>query len=390
MIEELKESIATVSRNLKRYRNLNDLSQEELAKKVGISRVTYTNIESGKEEPKVTTLQLIANALGIDIFKLFAPIPELSSLRLRSNKVLSAKMKNLQEQAKINFAYWLKGYNYLEETLNKKKPFILSGVIGVNGKPEDVAKRARVSLKLGENKGVINDVCGLVESAGIKIFTFDQDDKCGFGFCLNQNDGGPAIAVNISSTITPERKIFTVAHELGHILLHPHSFGNNNQFMENEEKEANEFAGYFLMPDEEFKMKYKESFGMHPVNRILFVKRYFKVSYKTVLSRLSTLSGNKDIFKNFAIEYRKKYKKELKNYAEPDYFDSEKYPEPNKLDDLDFNEERFKSLVREALECNKISLHHAAELLGFNTDQMRSWVNEWQSAKETKLEWEVY
>jgi Zn-dependent peptidase ImmA (M78 family)/DNA-binding XRE family transcriptional regulator len=374
---------------LKRYRNLKDLSQEELAKKVGISRVTYTNIETGKEEPKVTTLQMIANALGVEIFKLFAPIPELSSLRLRSNKVLSAKMKNLQEQEKIDFAFWLKGYNFLEETLNQKKPFKLFDIIGTKRSPEDVAKRARKAIGLDENKGVINDICGLIENAGIKIFTFDQNDKCGFGFCLNQNDGGPAIAVNISPNITPERKIFTVAHELGHILLHPGSFGSNNQIVDDEEKEADEFAGYFLMPDEEFKMKYKESFGMHPVNRILFVKRYFKVSYKTVLKRLSALTGNKDIFKNFAIEYKKKYKKDLKNYAEPEYFDSEKYSEPNKLDDLDFNLERFKSLVREGLECNKISLHHAAELLGFDINQMRSWVNEWQAAKDAKLEWEV-
>ncbi|MDR0307240.1 MAG: helix-turn-helix transcriptional regulator [Chitinispirillales bacterium] len=121
-----KEIVNTVSKNLKRYRNLKDLSQEKLAKKVGISRATYTNIESGKEEPKVSTLQIVANALDVDIFKLFAPIPELPSLRLRSKTVLSAKMKNLQEQAKTDFAFWLKGYNHLERTLQKREILVRS------------------------------------------------------------------------------------------------------------------------------------------------------------------------------------------------------------------------------------------------------------------------
>ena len=182
--------------------------------------------------------------------------------------------------------------------------------------------------------------------------------------------------MNVSDKITPEREIFTVAHELGHILLHPTSFGTQNENEDAEEIEADEFAGYFLMPNEEFVLKYKESYGMHPVERILFVKRYFKVSYQTVLKRLSVLTGNNDIFIKFAIEYKKKYKKDLKNHAEP-----------YKLDDIDFSEERFKTLIREGLDSGKISLHHAAELLGFDTNQMRDWVNEWQAAKDAKLEW---
>ena len=128
-------------KKFKRYRSIKEMTQEELSSKVGISRVTYTNIEAGKEEPKVTTLQLIANALGIDIFKLFAPVPELSSLRLRSNTVLSQKMKNLQEQIKIEFAYWLKGYNSLEEVLNKRPDLNLKKLSGLMGNLKKLQKK---------------------------------------------------------------------------------------------------------------------------------------------------------------------------------------------------------------------------------------------------------
>lgn len=41
-----------------------------------------------------------------------------------------------------------------------------------------------------------------------------------FGLSVGVVDGGPAIIVNDDSGIAIERQIFTMAHELGHLLLH--------------------------------------------------------------------------------------------------------------------------------------------------------------------------
>ena len=50
--------------------------------------------------------------------------------------------------------------------------------------------------------------------------------------------------------ISVERWIFTAAHELGHLLLHPHEYRREaTDLPEKAEREAHEFASEFLMPE---------------------------------------------------------------------------------------------------------------------------------------------
>lgn len=51
---------------LKFYREKAKMSQEELAKRSGISRVNISMIETGKREMKSSTLVQISNALKLD------------------------------------------------------------------------------------------------------------------------------------------------------------------------------------------------------------------------------------------------------------------------------------------------------------------------------------
>ena len=54
--------------NLKRYRRDKNLSQEELAKKAGVTYSTLIKIESGNNKnPTVKTLQQIAKALEVTL-----------------------------------------------------------------------------------------------------------------------------------------------------------------------------------------------------------------------------------------------------------------------------------------------------------------------------------
>lgn len=49
--------------NLKERRNAKNLTQEEIAKLVGISRTTYTNIERGLKNPSFKVAQKIKRVL---------------------------------------------------------------------------------------------------------------------------------------------------------------------------------------------------------------------------------------------------------------------------------------------------------------------------------------
>ena len=59
--------------NLKYYRIHQNLTQEELSELSGISSDYLSEIERGKKTPSFKRLDLIANGLNIEVYKLFLP-----------------------------------------------------------------------------------------------------------------------------------------------------------------------------------------------------------------------------------------------------------------------------------------------------------------------------
>jgi putative transcriptional regulator len=56
---------------VKEHREQNGLSQEALARRLGVSRQTIVNIEQGRSEPRVLLALAIAAALGATVHELF-------------------------------------------------------------------------------------------------------------------------------------------------------------------------------------------------------------------------------------------------------------------------------------------------------------------------------
>lgn len=114
--------------------------------------------------------------------------------------------------------------------------------------PEYIASYNRKLLKLAKDEPVKN-IFSLLEQNGIIIYEIDEIEKFD-GVSFITDKGFPVIIVN--KNFTNDRKRFTIAHELGHILLH-----NENLFpissYRDKEKEANIFASEFLMPESEIK-----------------------------------------------------------------------------------------------------------------------------------------
>lgn len=55
------------SDNLKRYRKLAGLRQDDIARVIGLDRSAYAYYENGKTEPSIENLKRIAMAFGVDI-----------------------------------------------------------------------------------------------------------------------------------------------------------------------------------------------------------------------------------------------------------------------------------------------------------------------------------
>ena len=335
-----------------------------------MSRIAYSNVENGKASPRVSNLQQIADALDVGIQELVTPVPTINSLRFRCRKMPTGHERNSRDQIVADVAFWLRDYSGLEEKLSKQRPTVLKGIKGNN--PKEFAANVRKAMHL-ENDESINDICGLVEHAGVKIKLLKSDLDGFFGLSAFDQNGYPAIVVNVREGISVERQIFTVAHELGHIVMHHSSFNSDGtKEPEKEEKEADQFASNFLMPQEAFKKSWEENRGLHWLQSILHIKRIYKISYLTVIYRLVEHGVDNKIWEDFQTEYYKQYGKRLK-----------KYEEPRPLDPLDFLEDKLSALTQEALGKGLISVSRAAEILGFSLDQMRDRINSWSLFNES-------
>jgi transcriptional regulator with XRE-family HTH domain len=58
-------TVPLIGDNVKRYRLLNTLTQEDLAKEAGISVTTLVRIERNQAEPHVSTIRKLADALEV-------------------------------------------------------------------------------------------------------------------------------------------------------------------------------------------------------------------------------------------------------------------------------------------------------------------------------------
>lgn len=63
--------IKVFARNLKKYRLKNNMSQEQLAEKCGMHRTYISGIECCRRSISLENIQRIADALGVETYKLF-------------------------------------------------------------------------------------------------------------------------------------------------------------------------------------------------------------------------------------------------------------------------------------------------------------------------------
>ena len=61
------EILSMIGENIKKYRKNSNLTQKQLAEKIGVTVVTIQNYENSRREPNLIALNKIATALGVTI-----------------------------------------------------------------------------------------------------------------------------------------------------------------------------------------------------------------------------------------------------------------------------------------------------------------------------------
>lgn len=363
--------LETLSRNLKRRRLVLGLDQGQLAERVEISRVAYCNIENGKAEPREDTLAKLCAALEISPFDLVKETFEPKALNFRIRKTLSARERACSEQTLADACQWLHDYCFLESEAEKKQGhnFLSTHERQANESIPEFALRVRKNV-LADGRP-IDLIGGILEERGVKLLPMPfLTAKC-FGFSFGREDGGPAIVVNSNPDISHERQLFTLLHELGHLALHHDAYRPGFQDEDKtQEQEADFFAAHFLMPGDLFNKTWDANFDLPWFERVIEVKRVFKVSYLTVLRRLSDTSrdpaGYQRKLMMFQSAYEKRFGRKLDRLTEPCPVDFE------------IKAKRMLALARKDYEDQRITLSRLAEILGVGLLEAREQVARWR------------
>jgi Zn-dependent peptidase ImmA (M78 family) len=173
------------------------------------------------------------------------------------------------------------------------------------------------------------------------------------------------------------------AHELGHLVLHLDGDAFDTAERDEEEREADVFGSHLLMPEALFGREWDDTAGHALLDRVLKLKRIFRVSYKTVLHRLvESGRAERTVWRTFQQQHQRRFGTTLRKVDEPERmtesdFGWNRADEPERLSPSDFIEDRLHRLVREAFEQGLISLGRTAELLRVDREEARQLARDW-------------
>ncbi|WP_299916024.1 XRE family transcriptional regulator [uncultured Roseobacter sp.] len=208
---------------------------------------------------------------------------------------------------------------------------------------EDAARSLRDAWLLG--KDPIPMLSELLEEHGIKVFSLDIENVDGLAAKVSRKGKHSGRIIMIRKHTWSERKRFSLAHELGHIVL-------NVMPDCDAERAANRFAGAFLIPAEVLRQEIGAQRKEISLGELISLKDRFGVSIQALTYRC----------KDLGIISQATFGRLFSIYKERGWR-SEPFEEPNSLE-WDVEEpERFKRLCFRALSEDLIGLSRAAELL---------------------------
>jgi Zn-dependent peptidase ImmA (M78 family)/transcriptional regulator with XRE-family HTH domain len=219
---------------LRAYRDIENASQDELAKLLRIASATVSAIESGRRLPTEAFEQTGYSLSNFALPDMSEPLHR----QLASTKVAARKRaKELLRLSGQIFAELRKTSPQIPDTSVRRFP----DAVGIDD-IEQTSVEARALLGL-ELSGPIANLTQAVERAGICLIPLvGLEGIVGMSSWVS---GVPVIGVN--PNIPGDRFRFTLAHEIGHLMLH-------FRFHDFAELEANRFAGALLMPEDDCKV----------------------------------------------------------------------------------------------------------------------------------------
>ena len=366
-----------LARNIRRRRQILGLDQGQMADRIGVSRITFSKYENGKAAITDDVFYRLSRIFGISPAALLESPDRRSAPLFRHKHVYSQQERASLDQMILDAERKFEDYDELESFANERieSPELLSMQRRVASADEARAFGTEVRACLfRQGYDNVRRFGEALEANGVKFLSFVFPLSTEFGFSLKLPNGSCGIAVNNGEAVPGERQLFTLCHEVGHLLMHhqDEDAEDSPEAKKRREKEANAFAAGMLVPTAEFNSAWDSTEGRLWFDRILAVKRIFTVSYLTVIycleERYRATSGKKTVppYRNwFKENYLRRFGRTLPAHEEA-------CPA-----DVRIESARFIRLARRAFMAGDITMPRLAELIGKSLVETRTLVNEW-------------
>lgn len=342
-----------IGQRLKLARRAAGLSLRDLQARIGnmVTAQAIGKYERDESVPNSRVLMALGDALGVSLDYLVGDQGMvLEGVEFRKKQITSKK-EQAQVQAKV--LHLVERYLMVEAILGLPsaewdKP---------RGAPYPVRELADADLAARSLRGYwdlgidpIPNLVELLEERGIKVLVVESNID-GLAAQVRRAGGEPARVIVIRKGVAGERQRFSLAHELGHMVMEVQ--GDEKVC----EKAAHRFAGAFLMPAEALWSnvgKHRSSIGW---SELFALKELFGASVQAITYRCSDLGIfpdplSKRLFREFSrLGFRRP----------PRY-------EPNQLKEEE--PRRFDRLCYRALAEGAISEAKSAELLGITVREL--------------------
>jgi len=287
-------------------REVRGISQTQLADLIdNLSQGNLSRMEKGILTITDEILQSMATVLNfpLNFFYQEEVKTPISNFYYRK-RVTMPKKAILLLEAKMNIIR--KSIDYLLESIEipdcNIPSFDIEGYTDKKRYAAEVARRIRAFMKI--SAGPIDDLIGIFENHGILVHFIGSVHEKFDGITLFSDKGQPIIFIN--KDMPNDRKRFTLAHELGHLVLHiPFVLDLDRD----EEAEANIFSAEFNMPE----LDVRNDLYHLNMSKLGQLKDYWKMSKAAIIYRaknIGVLNDQKYKYLNIELSRRGERKKE--------------------------------------------------------------------------------
>lgn len=277
-------AIGFVPQRLIEARQASQKSRAELGRDAGMTGTAIGYYETGVRRPDMNALMALATALSQSVAFFLRPSPSMIGLHgARFFRSIGPKSN------KLNQAFDVKS-KWLWEIVGFLTKFVKLPDVNVyqidcqdtysQDEIEHIAEQTRRYWGLGD--GPIANMVALLETHGFIVTRFETETRCVDAFSSWVDDRPYVFLASDKSSACRSR--FDAAHELGHIILHrgvTQDDIEDKEMLKRIEREANIFAGAFLLP----KSSFNAEFYSIRVDHIKGLKRRWRVSMAALAHR---------------------------------------------------------------------------------------------------------